>query len=154
MQVETELQPMFHYAIWPFFVLALIIAGLIFLLKHKPKKKPEPVKIELNIPKRKTVSTVKQEHLVQIKTIKEDYNNKKISERKAFQKLSVVVRDFVYETTGIEVQKYTLRDIKTLKMPELSKLVESYYSPEFSKDSEGDIQDALDKTRELIEKWN
>ena len=56
--------------------------------------------------------------------------------------------------TGVEVQKYTLRDLKTLNMPELYDLVKSCYRPEFAKDPKEDVQDSLEMAREIIEKWN
>ena len=49
--------------------------------------------------------------------------------------------------------KYTLNDIKKIKMDNLTKLVEEYYEPEFSKEGNGDIISSIDKTREVIVKW-
>ena len=63
--------------------------------------------------------------------------------------ISVLIRLFVYELTGLEVQSCTLKDIKKLNIPVLYELIKEYYDPEFSKISKGNI-----KTKEVISRWN
>ena len=65
----------------------------------------------------------------------------------------MIIRNFVYETTNIKVQYYTLEEIRPLNMDQLTKLVEEYYVPEFAKDSTTKIETSLKHTREVIEKW-
>ena len=39
-------------------------------------------------------------------------------------------------------------------MPFLTELIQEYYAPEFAKQSIGDIKQAIEKTRKVVEKWN
>ena len=77
-----------------------------------------------------------------------------ITSRKAYQELSMTIRLFVYELTGVEVQSYTLKEIKKLNIPVLYELIKEYYDPEFSKLSKGNIKLSIDKTRGVIQRWN
>ena len=63
-------------------------------------------------------------------------------------------RSFIFETTNIKVQNYTLNDISKINMPTLYELVSEYYDPEFSRISKGNIINSIAKTREVIVKWN
>ena len=92
--------------------------------------------------------------MIQIFSILEkEYQQEICDVRSTYQKMSEIIRDFVFEMTGIKVQNYTLSDIRQIKMPVLEELVEEYYSPEFAERSEGDVQAALDKTRKAIRHW-
>ena len=61
---------------------------------------------------------------------------------------------FVYEMTGISVQNCTLEEIRPLRIPRLTRLVEEYYEPEFSSEDLGDALKSLSKTRKEIESWH
>ena len=61
---------------------------------------------------------------------------------------------FVYEMTGITVQNCTLEEIRTLRMPRLTKLVEEYYEPEFSSLELGDALASLSITRKVVSAWH
>ena len=93
-------------------------------------------------------------YLTKIDNLIINFNNSKLSSRKAYQELSSIIRNFIYEVTNIQVQNYTLKDISTINMPILYQLVSEYYNPEFSKISKGNITLSINKTRMVIEKWN
>jgi len=76
-----------------------------------------------------------------------------ISNREAYQSLSKLIRMFIYEMTNIKVQNYTLGDIKNINIHILYELVKEYYSPEFSRESKGDIISSIEKTRKVMEVW-
>ena len=82
-----------------------------------------------------------------------DFNNKVITERVAFQRLSSLIRNFIHETTNIKVQNYTLKEIKLVNMPVLYELVSEYYDPEFAVASDGNFIKSYNKTRMVIERW-
>lgn len=158
MQTSVNLQPPFSYSLIYIVVciLALIVLTIftiyIFIKKSNKEKKVQTVPIVkkevVNIEK------VKNKYLKKLKQIEEDVDRGKISIRKAYQSISSITRYFVFETTNIKVQKYTLTEIRKLNMPILYELVQEYYEPEFSKYSIGDVKASIDKTRKVIEKWN
>lgn len=150
MQIDTELREMFSYSIILIIPLFLLIILLLVIILHK-KKDIKNVKIIQ--PSNKNLIDIKNKYLYNIQILIEDLNNKKISERRAFQSLSRLIRNFVYEVTNIKVQFYTLEDIKKINMPILSRLVEEYYNPEFERTSKGNVLESIDKTKKVIENW-
>lgn len=152
MQVTTELQEMFSYSLLPIFFIIILIVIFTFLIYKK--KKLIDNNIDLKIPTIKDINIIKNNYLLKIDNLTTNFNNNKISSRKAYQNLSSLIRNFIYETTNIKVQNYTLKDIKKINMPILYELISEYYDPEFSKISKGNILLSLEKTRKVIEKWN
>ncbi len=142
---------MFSYSFIPIIICIAIIIILIIIFAitiHKPKK----VK-KISIVKPININDIKNKYLLEIDNLLTSVNENKISLRHSYQQLSKLIRNFIYEVTGLKVQNYTLSDIKTINMPILSTLVEEYYHPEFAKDSKGDIIASITKTREVIAKW-
>ena len=152
MQVASDLRPMFSYSLWPIIICIIIIIVLIILIKlkaFKRKKKELPI-----IVKKANIYEIKNKYLKLIDNLEEDVNNNKINNRLAYQKLSSLIRNYIYEATGLKVQNYTLKDIEAINMPVLYELVSEYYDPEFSVISKGNILNSITKTRKVIEKWN
>lgn len=151
MQVTTQLRGMFSYSLLPILLLSTILIIIFFFLtsKKKPYKEKPPI-ITLTPPQ---IDTIKTEYLAQIYTISSEYQAHKITNRKAYQKLSKLIRNFIFETTHIQVQNYTLQEIKEQQIPILYELVREYYDPEFSKNEQGNILESIEKTRQVIEKW-
>lgn len=152
MQSKTDLRNMFSYSYIPLIILALIIGILSYILFYKKRNKnSNPVII---IPNYKNLIIIKTNYLNKINILLSDYNQNKISSRHAYQELSNIIRTFIYETTNIKVQNYTLEEIKNINMPILYELVSEYYDPEFAKYSEGNIEISINKTRGVIVRWN
>jgi len=154
MQDFTELQPPFSYSIYPIILVIILLVLLtiyFFMSRNKKEYKALPEVKEINL---KDLNVIKRKYLKQLEQVSTKVDNNAISTRIAYQKISIIVRSFVYEVTNIKVSHYTLRDIKKLNMPILYELIEEYYAPEFSKHSSGDIKDSLEKTRKVIERWN
>ena len=80
--------------------------------------------------------------------------DKKINLRTAYQKISEIIRLFVFEMTDITTQNYSLREIKKLNIPILYQLIEEYYEPEFTSKPVGDFEEAIKKARGVIKEWN
>lgn len=160
MDITVELQEPFSYALWPVIVFGLIVTGIIAALLvmkfyNRPKKKvnkdaAKPVEMPKDVDK----NAVKNHYLNQLSVIQMEFQKGSLSIRKAYQQLSALVRGFVFEMTGVKVHHYTLREIKSVNMPELESLITEFYSPEFAVKSEGDVYAAIEKTRRVIEEWN
>ena len=116
-------------------------------------KKKDIKNVKIIQPSSKNLFDIKNKYLYNIQILIEDLNANKISERIAYQSLSRLIRNFIYEVTNIKVQYYTLEDIKKINMPILSKLVEEYYNPEFERVSKGNVLESIDKTKKVIENW-
>ncbi len=150
MQVSTDLKPMFSYSFIPILIIVILIIIIFIINKIKINKTQK----KIVIPSKININEIKQKYLIKINDLINNLKSNKITSRKAYQNLSQIIRNFVYEATNIKVQNYTLSDIKKLKLPALSNLIEEYYDPEFSKISKGNILSSIEKTRKEIEKWN
>lgn len=151
MQVETKLNDMFSYTLDLLRIVFLVLGFCVFLhfiLKRFYKK---PIK---NISISKNIYSIKNKYLKKISILSSDFSSNKINNRQAYQNLSSIIRNFIYEATGIQVQNYTLSEIKDAGIPVLYELVSEYYDPEFSKISKGNILKSIEKTKGVIERWN
>lgn len=150
MNNQDLLRPPFSYSLTPLIFILLGIGILLWILL-KPKKKEEtPIIIK---PPTKNLFEIKNRYQQEIQVLIENINNNKITNRKAYQSLSMLIRSFIFEVTQIKVQNYSLQEIKKVGIDSLTELVEEYYNPEFAKDSKGSIQESIEKTRVVIEKW-
>lgn len=167
MDSAIKLQEMFRYPAWPIVLMIFLLIGTagyiwyIFYRKPKPKTvKPEakPVVTEMGVGLK-----IKRKYLDRIEAYEKDYDNKKVTMRQMYQLISMCIREFVTEMTGVDTTTYTLSDIRKMNIPSLTGLIESYYRPEFSKDidqtetierSEKLLNQTLKKTKAFITKWN
>lgn len=152
MQVQTELRPMFSYSFLAIIFITIFTILIFFIMKYFKKK--NNIKNEIIIPKQKDLILIKKDYLIKLDNLINELNENKISNRKAYQNLSSLIRNFIYEVTNIKVQNYTLTDIKKINMPILYELVSDYYDPEFAKISKGNIKVSINKTKMVIERWN
>ena len=156
METTVKLQELYAYSILPISIIAiLVIAITIYILIEKIKKKNEIVKIEdVKIVEPKNIKSIQNKYLKRLDNLRKKLELNRITTRVAYQGLSTLIRYFKYEVTDIKVQNYTLSEIETLNMPFLTELIQEYYAPEFAKQSIGDIKQAIEKTRKVVEKWN
>lgn len=159
MKTSVTLQEPFSYAIWPILFLGVVITlygvYLVISFARKNQGKKEPMK-QIVRPQNTVINKnhIKHRYLMKLETIKQELCREEITTRKAYEKMSLFVRQFVYEVTGIKVQNNTLSDIKKLHMPSLEALMTEYYASEFPLDSKGDSMEAIEKTKRAIELWN
>ena len=151
MQVQTELRPMFTYS-YLIIIIPFLLGIVLFIMLILSKK--EKVIKEVIIPKPADVISIKNKYLNRLQQLNASLSSNKITSRKAYQELSSLIRNFIFEVTNIQVQNYTLDEIKTVNMPVLYELVSEYYDPEFAIISKGNISSSIEKTRMVIEKWN
>lgn len=151
MHVQTELKSMFSYSFIPIIIIIFLIILNILLYKYTNKKEN---KNPIIIPSYKDLTEIKKKFLLKIQKLENNLTQNKVTNRKAYQELSSIIRNFIFEATNIKVQNYTLKEIESVNMPILYELVSEYYDPEFSIISKGNIVSSINKTRMVIEKWN
>lgn len=151
MQTQIELSEMFSYSFIPIIILEIILIIAILAFKFIKENEKVPQVIE---PNKKDREAIKEKYLLKINNLIVEVSNNKINNRDAYQELSSLIRNFVYEMTTIKVQYYTLSDIEKINIPILYDLVNEYYDPEFSKESKGNLLQSIERTRKVIERWN
>lgn len=159
MDITVNLQEQFSYSLWPIIVvgamiLICIVMWIAIFLKNKSKRKAASKLVEIKTIAPKNPEKIKEKYLVELTSLENDIRYNKISTRDAYQKMSICIRSFVFDMTGIEVQNYTLTDIQNANMPKLAQLVEEYYRPEFAYAADGNGMGSLLKTKRVIERWN
>lgn len=157
MQVTVNLQSNYSYIpMLLLFLAAFVLIVLLIIWAAKEKRRPkEPEKIPQPQPvnPRSRAMELKRKYDRKLAQLEADYEKGAVSERKAYQKLSALVRSFAHEMTGIKVSNYTLSELKQAGMPQLTALIEECYVPEFAPGNEGRAQEAMKKARKVIAEW-
>ena len=151
MQTGTELQAPFSYSMIPI-ILLFVVLFLPFIIRLLKKYWPRNNNMVINT--YTDFNIVKTKYLNMLDELDNKLDSKKISSRKAYQELSILIRSFVKEVTGIDVTTCVLSDIERMNMPVIYELVKEYYSPEFARISIGNIRSSISKTRGVIYRWN
>ncbi len=161
METSVNLQKMFKYSAWPVtmaaaalalavLILILLILGGIIRNKRAGRKNT----IREILWSKPDIEKLKQEYLARLLKIEMEFDSDTTKIRPAYEQMSVLIREFVFRATGIEVLKYTLTEIRKTDMDSLADLIEEYYEPEFDEISEGDVKASIENTRKVIGKWN
>ena len=137
----------------------LIFFSLSWYLYHVSKKKKRESIEDKNIEKIpeknvRNIEVIKNKYLIQLDNVELNFREQSISLRECYQKISEIIRMFVFEVTDISTQNYSLSEIKKLNMPVLYELIEEYYEPEFASRSIGDFESSIAKARRVINEWN
>jgi hypothetical protein len=158
MPTTVELQKMFKYSPWPLTIAAialvavtLILIAMILYRIFRNKKEGKKNTIKAILWTRPDLDKLKQEYRARLNHIEMEFDSDKTQIRSAYEKMSVLIRDFAYKATGIEVIKYSLSEIKQTELSALSDLIEEYYEPEFARETRTDARQSILKTRMLIE---
>jgi hypothetical protein len=153
MKILYDLEKPFSYS-WNLATILIIIIvvlivsyGLIILIPFFYKKYFNKIVDDIKLPSLKSLYIKKLEKLLHM------VKNGRINNKDAYLKLSVLIREFVKKTTGINVLSYSKEEIKEMNVPALSALMEEYYPPEFAKNIDGDIVTSIRKSIEVISKW-
>lgn len=150
MQIDNNLELPFEYS-WNLVIIILIFIILIIIGMVIHKFWLNKIK---RVAQRITLPYLKSWYLKKMQNLLDDVVNNKIQLREAYLQLSNIIRNFIFKTTGINVLNLTKKEIKYLRMDNLSNLMEEYYPPEFSKYSAGDIINSIKKAIDIIKKWN
>ena len=159
MNTTVQLQDPFSYSKAPIIIISILLAAYIlyrlvsYFLKQKKKKQKEKEEKPVEVVT-KDIYAIKQEYLQKVLQLEKQYGEGELDNREAYTEISRIFRDFVYEVTGVEAPKYTLRDIAGLNMPVLYKLIDHCYHPEFAEHSESNVAESIDMTKRAIELWN
>lgn len=155
MESTVDLHMPYTYPWWPVAAAGAIVVLLGVALaiwnyasrkKHKEKKASAPGRAQRN--------DIRLRYLKLIDTIGTKYKDGGYSERECYEQLSICVREFVKEATGINVTACTLSDIQKLRMPSLEALIREYYFPEFSDKTGFDADRAIEEAKRVVSSWN
>ena len=154
MHSKVNLEEQFSYNSIGIILFNILLLCLITYIVYKIIEKEKTIKKE--VPDFKTtrdIIRIKNNYLNQINILYAELNSNHIKSRTAYNRLSILIRKFVKEVTGIDLLKCSLSEIKKKDTGILYELIKEYYEPEFSKNNKGDIISSINKTRKVIEEW-
>ena len=162
METTIKLRRLFDFSQLPILITGAVLAAItiaiilmfLYSLLKDYKRKPKEVIEEKPVFVKPDMSQLKADYLSLLDGIEAKFNEDPTKIRPAYEGMSRVVRDFVFRATGTEVDKFALYEICQTEFSDLASLVGEYYQPEFDKISEGDVRDALQKSRRLVSEWN
>ena len=162
METTIKLRRLFDFSQLPILITGAVLAAItiaiilmfLYSLLKDYKRKPKEVIEEKPVFVKPDMSKLKADYLSLLDGIEAKFNEDPTKIRPAYEGMSRVVRDFVFRATGTEVDKFALYEICETEFSDLASLVGEYYQPEFDKISEGDVRDALQKSRRLVSEWN
>lgn len=131
----VELQP--PYSFWTGWLIAglCLLAAAAFLWFFwfrrffRSGRKDE---LMIHRPPGREVPGIRQRYLTELRSLEQSFREEKINVRQTYQELSRLIRSFVFEMTGIQAGQCTLSDIRKLRIPALTSLMQEYYVPEFA----------------------
>lgn len=106
---------------------------------------PPPVPID--------VRSVKEKYLGMIDEVAAEHAAGELDPRALAQRLSLVLRFFAHESTGVVAEVMTLRDLGGADLPAVRGAVEQYYPPSFRRAARHDPDAALAAARQVVATW-
>jgi len=106
---------------------------------------PPPVPID--------VRSVKEKYLGMIDEVAVLHTDGELDARALAQRLSLVLRFFAHESTGVVAEVMTLRDLRAADLPSVHGAVAQYYPSSFRRTAQHDPQAAIAAAREVVATW-
>jgi hypothetical protein len=154
MNIQYELQEPFKYSwglakILIVVTIILLVAYIVILLSPRFYDK-----YLSKLFRKSRVPSLKVRYVRKLENLLNMVNSNRIINKEAYTILSLYIREFVKKATGINVLSSSKEEIKKLGMPDLSRLMEEYYPPEFAKYANGNIIGSIERSIEVIKRWN
>ncbi|NYE94468.1 hypothetical protein FHU41_000689 [Psychromicrobium silvestre] len=145
--------PLDYAMLWLVLGIALLalVAAWYFSVFYATRKRL-PVG-EIPMPPRKLLS-LRARYLAQIDQIAAQHQAGQLSARAAHQKLSVAVRGFAQELTGVKTGRMTLAEVRSAGLPLVGDAVEVFYPAEFGVQDAQSLGHSADIARQLVSTWS
>jgi hypothetical protein len=136
-------------------VLAIVFYITIFKLTQKVKIQENIVKLPRIAGGEERLSLVKNKYVEDIMNIQRSFEANEISDRKAFQALSIVLRNFTHEYSGSGAYAMNLSDLKQNNAPELLlEKIRNYYPLAFEEANRtGNVSLAVQDALKVVSIW-
>ena len=162
MNAEGELFPPAQYDIvWILVLTGLIVMLVIFYLfvflstrRIKPEEEIKPLPRVANGVER--LSLIKNKYSQKVTQIQSSYTSGSISNRKAFQLLSISLRNFTHEYSGSGAHAMSLTDLQQNNAPEvLLEKIRNFYPTAFEEaERQANVELAVEDVLKVIQIWH
>ena len=165
MVTTVELQAPFKYSWWVYVIAAVLLAAALALLIYVILKLVKIFKKKKDIPRvpqhiqltPERLDKLRKQYISQVHDIMVAFSSGQLDKRDGYQRLSAVIRSFIHEATGINVENYTKKEVKAMGMHKLDVLMEEYYVPEFAEEEKGmdkDLVKSCQTAMGVIKTWS
>lgn len=101
--------------------------------------------------------SVRRKYLELISAVQSQYDAGRLGSRDAHLELSVAVRSFVHEMTGVRAQRMTLAELRAHQLPLVADAVATYYPAEFGASVHAPAADGValsaERARNVVISW-
>jgi hypothetical protein len=133
-------------------LVALIVAWYVFVVRFSRTRVPRPAVVRR--PSRADLRQLRVRYASLIDEVEAEYRAGRLAERAVNGRLSLLVRFFASEASGVDAQVMTLQDLRTASIPQVTGAVEGYYPPAFQQAYSGDPAAAVARAREVVTTWS
>ena len=165
MVTSVKLQDVFEYSWWVYLAFAILLLFALGFVIFAAAKAAPYLKKEKKIPSvaRKVALTpgllfaLKNQYMARVQEIVNAYRGGSVNKREGYQQLSLVIRSFVHEVTGINVENYTIKEVRAMGIRKLDLLMEEYYVPEFAEDEKAEdknLEKSCTTAMGVIRSWS
>lgn len=96
---------------------------------------------------------VKYKYLGLIDEVAAEHDRGDLTPRALSQRLSLVLRFFAHETTGVQAEVMTLEDLQDAELPYVHHAVANYYPASFQRVARHDPPAAIELARKVVSTW-
>jgi hypothetical protein len=132
-------------------LLALVAAWYCFVVRLSRTRVPRPVAAGVV---RVDLGRLRVKYASMIDEVEADFAAGRLSERAVHSRLSLLLRFFAFEASGVDAQVMTLSDLRSSSLPSVTGAVEQYYPPAFRVEHPGDPAAAVLTAREVVRSWS
>ncbi len=166
MVTTVKLQHPFEYSWWVTLIAvvlgAIAITAIAFFLAKafailRKKKETPRVAVRKIALSPDVIYKLKNQYMGKVQALLTSYNQNRIDKREGYQQLSALIREFVHEVTGINVENLTIREVRAYGIKKLDTLMEEYYVPEFAEDEKAkdkDFAQSCSRAMGVIKAWS
>jgi hypothetical protein len=128
-------------AAWPAFVLVSTRQRAAAPHEAAPGPPPDP-------------HSLRRDYLRRIDAVAADAEAGRLSARASHQELSLLIRSFVRDISGIDAPRMTLAELRAQGIPTAAEAIGSLYPAEFSRDPRESVAVTAETAREVVRTWN
>ncbi|BDZ51006.1 hypothetical protein GCM10025867_32470 [Frondihabitans sucicola] len=132
-------------------LLALVAACYVFVIRYSRTRSPRPAVAGAA---RVDLGTLRGKYAAMIDEVEAAWVAGDLSERAVHSRLSLLLRFFAFEASGVDAQVMTLSDLRSSALPSVTGAVEQFYPPAFQLEHPGDPAAAVRTAREVVSSWS
>lgn len=150
---EDLYPPVTQTSSWTTLAVVLLVAAVVWwvVLWWRTRRPPAPAAEAMLTGT--ALAACRVEYVAEIDAVARDHDAGRCSSREVFQRLSPLVRRYVFDVSGVPVHTMTLATLRRRQQGELAETVARWYPSEFSAFVDADVPTGLDHARHFVQRW-